>query len=210
MKNMKTLRYGCFLGLICFFESCIAKPSIAVCFPGVKPILPKILELIDREVTQIDFALYALLHCEVVSALSRAVNRGVKVSGIVDQSSIEQMSKHVLLNDKYAASSRELFELLQKNSIGIYASHGRAMHNKVMCFASSGRDCEQVVVTGSANFTASGLNGVAGIDSKKGCSHNFENVLILQGYKKVYEQYMQEIDKIRTEVKRQYDKRCNI
>lgn len=209
MRIIKILRSKIFLNLLGFFNICTARPCIKVLFPGSGSILPKVLELINGEKSQIDFAQYSLLHPEIVSALSSAASRGVKVLGVVDQNSIELIGKHILLKDKHAQSSASLLAFLSKKNIDVYASHGRIMHNKIMCFACNSQTNEPVVVTGSANCTVSGLKGVFKVELKKDCSHNFENLLILQGYKKIYDKYVQEINKIREEVVRQQDKRCD-
>lgn len=207
MKSIKRVTLACFWVMINFFSICAARPCIKVFFPGVSPLLPKILELINGEKKQIAFAQYALLHPEVVSALSFAAKRGVKVSGIIDQNSIEHISKHILLKDKHARNSSDLLTFLRKCNISIYANHGRVMHNKIMCFASNSQARGPIVVTGSANCTISGLNGVLDNAGQKDCSHNFENMLVIQGYKKIYDQYRQEICKMQMEAKRRQDKR---
>jgi len=207
MKSVKISFFLKSLVLMSFFNACYARPSIKAFFPGVNPILPKILEFINQEKKQIDFAQYTLLHPEVVSALRFAANRGVTISGVVDQNSIDQIGKHILLKDKHAQSSLELLNFLRKYDISIYASNGRVMHNKIMCFSQNADTNGPIVVTGSANYTVSGLNGVFDAQTKKDCSHNFENILVIQGYKKLYEQFKKEIDGIKIEVKRQQDKR---
>lgn len=209
MENIKKVRIICIWGMISFFNICAARPSIKAFFPGVSPILPKMLELINGERKQIDFAQYTLLHPEIISALNFAAKRGVKVAGVVDQNSVDQVFKHILLKDKHAQSSSELLSFFRKNDIDIYANHGRVMHNKIMCFASNSTTREPVVVTGSANCTVSGLNGVFNPEAKKDCSHNLENLLVIQGYKKIYDQYKREVCNIKEEARRQQYKRAD-
>lgn len=207
MKSVKNSFLISLLMVFSLFNACLARPCIKAFFSGVTPILPKMLELINGERARIDFAQYTLLHPEIVSALHFAAKRGVKVSGVVDQNSIDQIGKHILLKDKHAQSSSELLRFLRKYDIGIYANHGRVMHNKIMCFANNSETNSPVVVTGSANCTISGLNGVFDVEAKKDCSHNLENLLVIQGYKKIYDQYVKEINNIRKEVDRQQQKR---
>ena len=203
MKIMKNLKFACLLNLFFVLNIFCARQSIKVFFPGVKPLLPKMLELINGEKRQIDFAQYTLLHPEIVHALTCAARRGIKISGVVDQNSIDQLGKHILLRDKHAKHSAELLKFLQKHKIDIYAKHGHVMHNKIMCFAQNDETGGPIVATGSANCTVSGLNSIFDTDLLKDSSHNFENLLIIQGNRKIYEQYRQEIHRIKKEVERQ-------
>lgn len=208
MKVIKIAGIACCLNVFLISNIFCMKAVVQVVFPGVQPLRLKMLEFINGETTRIDFAQYALLHPEIVSALTCAASRGVKVSGVIDQSSIDQIGKHILLKDKHAQSSEALLSFLKHNQIDIYAKYGHAMHNKIMCFAQNYTTCEPAVITGSANCTVSGLNSVYDPALDKDSSHNFENLLIISGSYEIYEQYRQEINRIKMEVARQERKRC--
>lgn len=145
-------------------------PFIQTFFPPQDKLRPLLCALIEEETDQIDIEAFQLTDQTIAKSLLDAYkNRNVKVTIIADISALGRYSKVIQL---YNAGVPVYIYPPEEAPSQQYA----LMHNKIMLFHSL-----SCVVTGSMNFTKSGLES------------NQENVLIIQHkelFKDYYRQFM--------------------
>lgn len=109
----------------------------------------KIIDIISKAKSSIDFLAFAFTNFNIANALIEAKNRGIKIRGIFDktQNSFQEYSKYNLLKDN------NISVILDKNP--------KKLHSKVIIID------KEVVITGSYNFT------------KKANNKNDENSIII-------------------------------
>ena len=145
-------------------------PFIQAFFPPRDKLRPLICALLEEEIEQIDIEAFQLTDKEIAETLLRAYKtRGVKIRIIADISALGRYSKIVQL---YNAGIPVYIHPQENAPSRQYA----LMHNKIILLHSL-----SCVITGSMNFTKSGLE------------ENAENVVIMQSkelFKQYYQQFM--------------------
>lgn len=105
--------------------------------PEEKP-SKRIIEIIDQSQKTIDFMAFSFTHDKIASAMIRAYNRGIRISGIFETRQVSKFSEYEKFKEK------GMNVILDKNP--------KNMHNKVIIIDSS------IVITGSYNFSSNADN----------------------------------------------------
>ena len=141
----------------------VATPFVQAFFPPHEKVDQLLCDLIYEESEQIDTAAFQLTDARIARALSDAHGRGVKVTIVADIGALGRFNKVVgLFNEGIPVF------IYPQNE----AAQGSLMHNKIMILHSL-----ECVVTGSMNFTRSGMES------------NQENLLIIQ-HQPLFKEYV--------------------
>ncbi len=162
--NIDDMRYFLFIciGLCCLCHLAFAK--IEVTFTPSKECENSIIRLIDKTQQKIDIAVYAINNENIVNALKRAHNRGVKLRILTDRIQAGQKNSRVLELYKYGINVR------------VNSKH-KIEHNKFTIFD------DDIVFTGSFNWTVS-----ASEKNSENCLFAVDEPQTVQHYQKRFAQ----------------------
>ncbi|MBI2353285.1 phospholipase D family protein [Candidatus Dependentiae bacterium] len=176
--------------------------NVELIFPSATTrILDYLLSTIDAEKKLIIFAAYTLTHLDIIRALKAASNRGVFIEGIVDINTLDNFEQRKWTNSTIEKQLNEIKAFLKKYHIGIYDRPKQCMHHKLFLFGANGNQNNEIIITGSANPSNSGLNALCDKEKKQYHSHNPEGIVIIKNERDLWQQCKKEIEYLQTKAK---------
>jgi phosphatidylserine/phosphatidylglycerophosphate/cardiolipin synthase-like enzyme len=185
--------YSIFIFALSLSVSCFAE--VRALFSQKDSLIQELVEYIDREEQEIDIALYAFTHRDVLKALTRAQNRGVALKILLDPFSIAMAKKLDHLGTQVSIFSPEkrlqcISNIQQKSKVKVPAKPP-LMHHKFFLFHKNAKG-RSWVWTGSFNCTYSAEN------------LHMENAVIIDD-PKVFELFKRQFNQVRKDFSTLYE-----
>jgi len=147
-------------------------PFIQTFFPPQDNVRPLLRALLEEETERIDIEAFQLTDKGIAESILTAYNRGVKINIIADISALGRYSKMLQLHNV----GIPIYIYPPQEEISSPSQRYTLMHNKIMLFHSL-----SCIITGSTNFTKSGLES------------NQENLLIIQD-QTIFKEYQRQFE----------------